>query len=53
MTLNKAKPQYFGGVQVIEYRNNEEKQGDFEQAIFLIDAYNALQSDRMIEAPGK
>lgn len=47
MTINKAKPQYFGGVQVIEYRNNEEKQGDFEQAISLIDAYNALQSDRI------
>ena len=32
---------------VIEYRNNEEKQGDFEQAISLIDAYNLLQSDRL------
>lgn len=47
MTLVKAKPQYFGGVQVIEYRNNEEKQGDFEQAITLVDAYNVLQSDRI------
>lgn len=43
----KALPQYFGGVQVIEYRNNEEKQGDFEQAISLFDAYNVLQSDRI------
>lgn len=38
---------YFGGVPVIEYRNNAEKQGDFEQVISLIDAYNALQSDRV------
>ncbi|ALV20744.1 phage portal protein [Carnobacterium antarcticum] len=47
MTLVKAIPQYFNGVQVIEYRNNEEKQGDFEQAITLIDALNVLQSDRI------
>ncbi|WP_035053139.1 phage portal protein [Carnobacterium pleistocenium] len=46
-TIVKALPQYFGGVQVIEYRNNEEKQGDFEQAISLFDAYNVLQSDRI------
>ena len=31
----------------MEYRNNEEKQGDFEQMIPLIDAYNVLQSDRV------
>ena len=43
----KALPHYFGRVPVIEYRNNEEKQGDFEQAISLIDAYNLLQSDRL------
>lgn len=46
-TIIKALPQYFGGVQVIEYRNNEEKQGDFEQALTLVDAYNVLQSDRI------
>ncbi len=45
--LVKALPHYFGRVPVIEYRNNEEKQGDFEQAISLIDAYNLLQSDRL------
>lgn len=38
---------YFGTVPINEYRNNEEKQGDFEQAISLIDAYNLLQSDRL------
>lgn len=42
-----ATPHYFQGVPVIEYRNNEEKQGDFEQAISIIDAYNLLQSDRI------
>ncbi|MGM0239468.1 phage portal protein [Enterococcus sp. AZ103] len=46
-SLIKALPHYFHGVPVIEYRNNEEKQGDFEQAISLIDAYNLLQSDRL------
>ncbi|MFT8610297.1 MAG: phage portal protein [Liquorilactobacillus nagelii] len=40
---------YFGGVPLISYRNNEEKQGDFEQAISLIDAYNELQSDRITD----
>lgn len=45
--LVRAVPHYFGAVPVIEYRNNEEKQGDFEQALSLIDAYNILQSDRL------
>lgn len=37
----------FGEVPMIEYSNNEEQQGDFEQVISLIDAYNMLQSDRV------
>ncbi|MEY8514486.1 phage portal protein [Lactococcus taiwanensis] len=45
--LLKAVSHYFKAVPVIEYRNNEERQGDFEQAISLIDAYNLLQSDRI------
>ncbi|MFQ7236024.1 MAG: phage portal protein, partial [Enterococcus hulanensis] len=45
--LVKAVPHYFGRVPVIEYRNNEERQGDFEQALSLIDAYNLLESDRL------
>ena len=32
---------------MIEYINNEDKQGDFEQLIGLIDAYNTLMSDRV------
>lgn len=38
---------YFGSVPVIEYWNNEERQGDYEQQISLIDAYNVLQSERI------
>lgn len=38
---------YFGGVPIIEYYNNGDCQGDFEQVTSLIDAYNVLQSDRI------
>ncbi|QIK57777.1 phage portal protein [Erysipelothrix sp. HDW6A] len=37
----------FGRIPMIEYVNNEEHQGDFEQAISLNDALNILQSDRI------
>lgn len=47
MKLTKTEKHYFGDVPILEYRNNEEKQGDFEQLIPLIDAYNVLQSDRV------
>lgn len=47
MTLTNKIPHYFGGVPLIEYENNRECQGDFEQLIPLIDAYNVLQSDRI------
>lgn len=47
MRLDRAVSHYFGAVPLIEYRNNEERQGDFEQLISLIDAYNILQSDRI------
>lgn len=40
---------YFGDVPVVEYRNNEERQGDFEQVIPSIDDYNTLQSDRITD----
>lgn len=43
----KIKPHYYKDVPVVEFRNNEEKQGDFEQAMSLINAYNVLQSDRI------
>ncbi len=38
---------YLGVVPMIEYKNNHELQGDFEQVISLIDAYNVLQSARI------
>lgn len=37
----------FGEVSIIEYYNNSDCLGDFEQATSLIDAYNVLQSDRV------
>lgn len=40
-------PHYFGEPQIIEYLNNKEGMGDFEQQIPLIDAYNTLMSDRI------
>ena len=40
---------YYHKVPVTEYRNNEERQGDFEQAVSLIKAYNILQSDRIAD----
>lgn len=41
------KEHYFGAVPIIEYLNNKEGIGDFEQQIPLIDAYNMLMSDRV------
>lgn len=40
-------PHYFGAIPVIEYKNNPQCQGDFEQQLSLIDAYNLLLSDRL------
>ena len=45
--LGQGEPHQFGVVPIVEYRNNSEEQGDFEQVISLIDAYNLLQSDRI------
>lgn len=47
MRLTEKHRHYFGMLPIVEYRNNEERQGDFEQLIPLIDAYNVLQSDRV------
>ena len=47
MSLTDRRRHYFGALPMLEYRNNEEKQGDFEQLIPLIDAYNILESDRV------
>ena len=47
MQLTYESEHYFGVVAVIEYMNNAECQGDFEQLIPLMDAYNLLMSDRV------
>ena len=38
---------FYGEVPVIEFWNNNQLQGDFDQVKTLIDAYNFLQSDRV------
>ncbi len=35
----------FGGVPIVEYLNNDERQSDFEKVLELIDAYDKSQSD--------
>ena len=35
MTMTNSQHHYFGKMPMVEYRNNEEKQGDFEQMIPL------------------
>ena len=39
----------YGEVPVIEYMNSSDRMGDFEPVISLLDAYNILQSDRVID----
>ena len=41
------EPHFFGGVPLVEYWNNSREEGDFEAVLGLIDAYDALQSDRV------
>ena len=45
--LEEAKPHPFGAVPLIHFKNNKEVQGDFEQVISLIDAYNREQSNTL------
>lgn len=47
IALNTIDPHYFGEVPIVKYQNNSDEQGDYEQVISLIDAYNVLQSDRI------
>ena len=44
---NDPIPHLFDGVPIVEYRNNKDGIGDYEQQISLIDAYNTLMSDRV------
>lgn len=43
------RPHWFGAVPVIAYTNNEEQQGDFEQILSLIDAYDELMTSRLTD----
>lgn len=47
LVLEGTEQHYFGAVPIIEYDNDPDRQGDFEQCITLMDAYNTLQSDRV------
>jgi SPP1 family phage portal protein len=47
--VNDPEEHFFGAVPVIAYENNDERQGDFEQIIPMIDAYNGLMSNRFTD----
>ncbi|WP_304195434.1 phage portal protein [Peptostreptococcus stomatis] len=47
LSLVQITPHTFKDVPVVEYVNNKEEQGDFEQVITLIDAYNKAQSNTL------
>ena len=47
LSLDQITPHTFKDVPVVEYVNNKEEQGDFEQVITLIDAYNKAQSNTL------
>ncbi len=49
ITFNGSVSHAFGSVPFVEYKNNEDNVGDFEQVITLIDAYDALVSDSINE----
>lgn len=44
LTLMRTQPHYFDDVPIIEFPNNKQRRGDFENVITLIDAYNLAQS---------
>lgn len=47
LSVGDSEKNPFTKISVIEYRNNSQLQGDFEQVISMIDAYNIVQSDRV------
>ena len=44
LKLINSEPHYFGDVPVVEFANNKQRRGDFEDVITLVDAYNLAQS---------
>jgi SPP1 family phage portal protein len=47
--VGETREHFFGEVPMIAYENNSERQGDFEQIISLIDAYDQLMSSRLTD----
>lgn len=47
--VGETRYHWFGAVPVIAYTNNDENQGDFEQILSLIDAYDGLMSSRLTD----
>lgn len=47
--IEEPEEHFFGEIPVVEYLNNKMAIGDFELQIPLIDAYNALMSDRITD----
>lgn len=45
IALRDTQEHYWHGVPVVEYRNNDERMGDYESTIPMIDAYNRVQSN--------
>ena len=45
--LDEQIAHFYGDVPVIEVINNNDRTGDFEKVMTLIDAYNNLESDSM------
>jgi len=45
--ITKIEPHTYGRIPLIEYPLNEERIGDFEQVIELLDAINTVQSNRL------
>jgi len=45
--LEQEIPHFYNDVPVIEVMNNNDRMGDFEKVLTLIDAYNNLESDSM------
>ena len=44
LTLTDTLPNYFDDVPIIEFPNNKQRRGDFENILTLVDAYNMAQS---------
>ena len=47
--VGEVRYHWFGAVPMIAYVNNDDRQGDFEQILSLIDAYDALMSSRLTD----